>query len=98
MANVKTKITNGIKIFLKILGWLVGIVFTIAVLIFIYINLPVKDDSTDTKLGVTFSSRYAGDIGLDWRQAYISMLDDLKVKNIRLPVYWDLVEKKSWRI
>jgi len=42
--------------------------------------------------GVTFSKKYAQELGLDWREAYIATIDDLGVKNIRLPVYWDDIE------
>jgi hypothetical protein len=91
--ETKTRIINGIKMFFKIIGWTLGIILGIIVLFFIYINLPVKDRDTNTRLGVTFSSRYAQDIGLDWKQAYIAMLDDIKVRSIRIPIYWDLVEK-----
>ena len=65
----------------------------IAFLLFIYINLPVRASDNDAQIGVTFSSLYAEQIGLDWKQAYIAMLDDLKIKHVRLPVYWDRVEK-----
>jgi hypothetical protein len=93
--ETKEKIKRWIKKFFKILAWIVGIILALAIIILIILNLPVRSDTTDTQLGVTFSSRYASDIGLDWKQAYISMLDDLKVRNIRIPVYWDLVEKSD---
>ena len=34
--------------------------------------------------GVTFSNRYAEQMGLDWKKVYIETLDDLQVKNNRL--------------
>lgn len=43
--------------------------------------------------GVTYSKKYAESIGLDWREAYIEILDDLQVKKIRIPVYWDEIEE-----
>lgn len=49
-------------------------------------NLP------KTIWGVTWSKTYAESFGLDARRAYLSVLDDLAVKNIRLPVYWNDVE------
>jgi hypothetical protein len=62
------------------------------VLLFIYFNLPVKEQNDKASLGVTFSHRYAQDIGLNWKEAYLAMLDDLQIRKVRLPVYWDLVE------
>lgn len=78
---------------LKIAGYFLGVILVIVILFLIYINLPVSPSKDDAQIGVTFSSRYAQDIGLDWRQTYVAMLDDLKIKHVRLPVYWDLVEK-----
>ena len=39
--------------------------------------------------GVTFSPRYARYLGLDWQKTYLQILDELKVKNLRLPSYWN---------
>jgi len=45
------------------------------------------------KWGITFSAKYAQDeLGLNWQETYIAILDDLKVNNIRLSAYWDEVE------
>lgn len=50
--------------------------------------------------GITFSKKQALDLGLDWREAYTAMFDDLGVRKIRLSAYWDEVEEKrgefSW--
>jgi len=43
----------------------------------------------DIEYGTTFSKKYATEIGLDWKQAYLKILDDLGAKNLRLIVYWD---------
>lgn len=72
---------------------LVGIVLAIA-LIFGYFNLPGPAPREDVHLGMTFSSRYATDLGLDWQETYEALLDDIGVKKLRLPVYWDLVEQE----
>lgn len=45
--------------------------------------------------GVTFSPKFTSDLGMDWKEVYISMLDELKVKRLRLPTYWDTIEVGS---
>ncbi len=45
--------------------------------------------------GVAFSQTFAKELGLDWKKVYIEMLDDLKPKGLRLPVYWPKVEPKK---
>jgi hypothetical protein len=42
--------------------------------------------------GITFSYQYAASLGLDARQVYLDMLDDLKPKKIRLVAYWEDLE------
>lgn len=44
--------------------------------------------------GVTFSKKRAETLNLDWREVYWAILDDLKVKKVRLAAYWDEIEKK----
>ncbi len=80
-----------LKIFFKIFL----VLFSLASVILIFFNFPVWKENANAKLGVTFSLRYAGDIGLNWREAYLATLDDLGVKKIRIPVYWDLTEPKE---
>ncbi|MFA6047250.1 MAG: hypothetical protein WCV59_04300 [Parcubacteria group bacterium] len=84
-----------IKKILKFILWTLGIILGLAIILLIYFNIPVAKENADAKLGVTFSSRYAGDIMLNWKEAYIAMLDDLGVKKVRIPIYWDLVEKQE---
>jgi len=43
--------------------------------------------------GLTYSPKFAADLGLNWQEAYLAILDDLQVKNIRIPIYWDQIEK-----
>ena len=45
--------------------------------------------------GVTFSKRHAENLGLDWKKVYLSIFDDLGVKKIRLPAYWNEIESRE---
>lgn len=45
--------------------------------------------------GVTFSKIYAEELDLDWRQTFLASLDELKIRNYRLPAYWDRLETKD---
>ena len=72
---------------------LVIIVFSL-VLIGFWLFLFTLDFSRGQKpiFGVTFSQKYTIDLGLDWQQTYLAILDELKVSNIRLIAYWDGIE------
>jgi hypothetical protein len=43
--------------------------------------------------GITFSTEYTESLGLDWKETYGAILSELHVKYIRIPVYWDEIEK-----
>jgi hypothetical protein len=80
---------------LYILLFILKFLALIAAGFLVYINWPVGKVDRPVDLGVTFSSKYAEAIQLDPREAYLAVLDDLQIKNIRLPVYWDDVEKEK---
>jgi hypothetical protein len=80
---------------LKIIGLSVGVTILIAGVFFAYFNLPGPAPRDDVALGVTFSQQYARDLGVDWREAYLATLDDLGVRKLRIPIYWDLVERNK---
>ncbi|MEI7620126.1 MAG: cellulase family glycosylhydrolase [Candidatus Falkowbacteria bacterium] len=60
-------------------------------------NYPKKQDLNYRLgyFGVTFSIKMAKELGLDWKEAFIATIDDLNVKNVRLPVYWDQITPRQ---
>lgn len=70
------------------------ILTTLIFLIFNY-NADKIFSSQPVIFGVSYSPRYAKELDLDPKQTYLSILDDLKVKNIRLSAYWDEIEPKE---
>lgn len=84
----------------KIGRWLVITFITLLFLLaFVWAIFNLLDFSSPAKgidFGVTFSHQYAAeDLNLDWRAAYLAILDDLGVKNIRLVAPWNWVEKEK---
>lgn len=73
----------------KFFKWLVVILFIIPLASVIFENTYPY---SSVKYGVTFSPRYAKYLNLDWQKTYLQVLDDLKVRNLRIPTYWDLIE------
>lgn len=49
----------------------------------------------ELQYGLSFSPKFAQGLGLDWKEVYIKTLDDLKVRDLRLPTYWDEVQTQS---
>ncbi len=58
-------------------------------------NYPWKQDLKYKPgfFGVTFSTKFCSELGLEWKEVYSAIIDDLQVKEIRLPIYWDQIEK-----
>ncbi|MFA5163689.1 MAG: endo-1,4-beta-xylanase [Patescibacteria group bacterium] len=83
--------------------WQISIFLALSLFVIIFYFFKVaKNYSTDKDLkyppgffGVTFSTKFCNELGLDWREVYSATLDDLKVKEIRLPIYWDEIEKSK---
>lgn len=86
---------NIVKMILKYITLASAIAFSFLLGLFLFFNFPVGEQKGESELGVTFSSRYSADIGLDWKENFLAVLDELGVKKVRIPVYWDLVEKRQ---
>jgi hypothetical protein len=66
----------------------------VAALLYLCIN-PIIDNfrrEGPITWGVTFSTEYAKSLGLDWKKVYTATLDDLKVRHLRIPIYWDEIQ------
>ncbi len=60
--------------------------------VFVFLNIPVFPSSLPENYGVTFSPWQAISFGLDWKETYRALLDDLGVKRFRISAYWNTVE------
>jgi hypothetical protein len=68
---------------LAIAAILIGLAMTRA-----WLDVP----PSGTTFGITYSTAYAFQLGLEVRDSFSAMLDDLGARDIRLPVYWWEVE------
>ena len=76
---------------LPILLKLIGILIILVIVSGFIFEKSYKYPS-QIKFGVTFSPRYARYLKLDWQSTYLQVLDELKVKNLRIPSYWNSLE------
>ena len=76
------------KVF-RIIG-LVLLILVIVVFCYFFVGKAKPVEKID--FGVTFSKIAAEELELDWKKIYLEILDDLKVKKIRLIAYWQEVE------
>jgi len=79
------------KVFKKIL---LGLLFLI--LIFLgYLFIGEAPRAEKITWGVNFSQKHAKDLGLDWKETFLALLDDLKVRNFKIAAHWDLIEPED---
>ena len=72
-------------------------IFTVCILAvlagILFLALTLRPVPATVTYGVSFSTMHAEELGLDWRSAYLAVLDDLKARDLRIPAYWPRVEK-----
>lgn len=71
----------------------IGIIVAAIILFLAILWLPVFNPIKKIEFGASFSKPYAESLGLDWRAAYLAVLDDLGAPNLRLGSEWDQIEK-----
>ncbi|MDO8668172.1 MAG: beta-galactosidase [bacterium] len=74
------------------------IFFVVLILFLFFIFLASRGrvyEKKDLTYGVTFSKKQAQNLGLNWQEIYLSIFDDLGVKKLRLPAYWDEIEREE---
>jgi len=76
----------------KILKKIIFGILVIFLLFAGYLFIGTPPQAKEISWGVNFSQKHAQNLGLDWKETYSALLDDLKVKNIKLITHWDLIE------
>ncbi|PIV45166.1 MAG: hypothetical protein COS25_01240, partial [Candidatus Nealsonbacteria bacterium CG02_land_8_20_14_3_00_37_10] len=69
------------------------LIFLLLVIIFFFVGK--SSEAEKIVWGVNFSQKHAELLGLDWKEAYLALIDDLGAKNIKLATYWDLIESEE---
>lgn len=65
----------------------------IVILIFMLVSMyRFAHRQQPLKYGVSFSAAQAESLGLDWRQTYQAILEELEIKKLRLVNYWNQTE------
>ncbi len=88
---------NRKKMFLIIFAVIIALLIYIGLSLKVLNHFPSKIDlkNSSAEFGATFSKKFCEELGLNWKETYIAILDDLKVRNLRLPAYWDEIEKEE---
>ncbi|MEX0917730.1 MAG: beta-galactosidase [Candidatus Paceibacterota bacterium] len=78
------------RLWKKILIGFGVLVFLFGVALFF---LAQKERPEEVIYGMSFNTLYARELGLDWREVYDAIIDDLGVRHLRLAAHWPMVEE-----
>ena len=79
--------------------WLRGSTITLVVFFVLFLLAPIWNPVifppiSHPRIGVSFSEKRSMEMGLDWRDNYLALLDDMNIRSYRLMSYWDVHEKE----
>lgn len=74
------------------LFFLIIVILIIVAIFYFFVGTALVP--TKITWGVDFSQMHAESLGLNWKELYLSIIDDLGVQNIKLHTQWDWVEGK----
>lgn len=72
---------------LKIISIIIGSILILAAIL-AFIFRPSATHKIQ-RVGVSFSVKYAQELGIDWQEAYMALLDDIDINYLRLMSNWD---------
>ncbi len=82
------------RMFVQIILGLLSIVCVILVLFYLASFIFSFKTFPKPAYGVTFSTVYAKELGIDWQEAFEASLADLNQQNYRIPLYWSSIESE----
>jgi len=72
--------------------WIIYILLVLSLLAGGVFFLAMKPVPNQIIYGMSFNTLYADELGLDWREVYDAIIDDLGVRHLRLAAHWPMVE------
>lgn len=79
----------------KMVGYFLVATIIFLLAVFVYFFVGSTKPAERITWGASFSQLQAESLGLDWKEVYIALLDDLKVERLKISVDWDRVAVKK---
>lgn len=67
----------------------------ISIIIAVIYVLSLRKKPENISYGISFSKFHSDELGLDWKETYLALLNDLGVKNLRLSAHWPMIEPED---
>jgi hypothetical protein len=71
------------------------VVLILGLFLILVFSLGKVYDKKELEYGLTFAKKHALSLDLPWKDVYLEMLDELKIKKLRLSAYWDEAEPEK---
>jgi len=71
------------------------IIFILLILIFLFLFFFTFPPKRKIDWGVNFSQKHTTNLGLNWQETYLWLLENLNFKKVKIIVHWDLIEKEK---
>ncbi|MCK9393637.1 MAG: hypothetical protein WCX30_01450 [Candidatus Paceibacterota bacterium] len=75
--------------------YILMVILVLIVIVFIYFFVGFSKPANKVNWGVNFSVKQTEFLGLDTHETYLALLDDLKIKNVKISVHWDEIQPNS---
>lgn len=82
------------KILFGFLGVIVASILVVGG-VFVFLFVGETEPAENITWGATFTRHQTGELGLDYQETFLALLDDAGIRNFRLPVYWNEVEPEQ---
>ena len=79
----------------KFLKYFALIIFALILIFLCYIFIGSAPKAKEITWGVNFSQKHARNLGLDWKETFTALLDDLGARNFKIAADWDDLEPKD---
>ncbi|MBZ9572294.1 beta-galactosidase [Patescibacteria group bacterium] len=81
--------------FKKVLKRILLILLFLLLIFFGYFFIGTAPVAEEITWGVNFSQKHAKNLGLDWKETYSALIDDLGTKDLKVAAHWDLIEPED---
>jgi len=79
----------------KITKMILLVLLSLFLIIISYFFIGSPKQTENITWGVNFSQKHAENLGLNWKEVYSAILDDLGVRNLKIAVHWDFIEGRE---
>lgn len=79
----------------KYILWILVLLLILLITFFLFFFTGKKASAENITWGVNFSPKQANDLGLNPKETFLSIINDLRADHIKIAIHWDLIEAQE---